>query len=122
MRKLLTTSVRRAVAVAQALVLFGFTGMAAASTGNSIECARPDSGGRLAIECRVTLDGVRSGTALAYAFVRKGCYHPGSTRLNGSVAIVRRSDIGNGSWVLHVRPKLGNRPAVRLAFRIAKRQ
>lgn len=93
---------------------------AGATAGNSVTCTRPAAGGK-AIRCTVRLEGLGNARTVTYAFVRKGCYHPGATALNGKVALITRNDIGDGSWVLYVKPWLSPNPSLQLPFRISQR-
>ena len=94
---------------------------ATASPTASAECSRPADGRRNAVECRVAVPGVPDGTKFSYAFVRKGCYHPGAAVSRAGEILVRRSDIGNGSWHLSLKPKQpGRGAALRFAFSLTR--
>lgn len=70
----------------------------------------------MAVECRVSVPGLADGTRFTYAFVRKGCYHPGSAVVRSGEVVIRRSDIGNGSWHISLKPKPAGKGAATLRF------
>jgi hypothetical protein len=116
----LATSVRPAVAALGVMAAFGaFASPASAATA---DCSRPADGRKNTVECRISVPGLAAGKSFTYAFVRKGCYHPGSVVSRNGEIVVRRNDIGAGTWHISVAPKPPGKAAPwRFGFRLPKR-
>lgn len=106
-------------AVAATATLWSLGGTASAATA---DCSRPADGRKNTVECRISVPGLAAGKSFTYAFVRKGCYHPGSVLSRNGEIVVRRNDIGAGTWHISVAPKPpGKAASWRFGFRLPRR-